>query len=109
VAGHSANITFASSSSDARYNGLSIAPVPVVELRDLVLQRLNLTTEAIDFLVPTFAGSRRYRRRDRLFQLQAQPPVSGRPSQAEYADHARPPATLKNIQNRTLVLRRCPR
>jgi len=61
------------------------------ELRDFVLQRLRLATEAVDFLVRTFAthGSRRYWRQYRGLQLQAQPSIGGRPSQGEHADDTR--------------------
>src|SRR5262249_34473414 len=61
----------------------------ILKFRDLVLQRLHVATEATDFLVGTFVGSRQYRRQDRGSEIQTQPPTRGRPSQGERANDAR--------------------
>ena len=55
---------------------------------DVVLQRVKLGPEAIDFLVLPCAV-RFARRCGRRLQLQPQSPIRGRPSQRERADDAR--------------------
>jgi hypothetical protein len=58
------------------------------ELIDVVLQRVELVPEAIDFLVLRGALRIPLRRGGRL-QLQPQSPIRGRPRQRERADDAR--------------------
>ena len=58
------------------------------ELIDVVLQRVELVPEAIDFLVLRGALRVPLRRGGRL-QLQPQSSIRGRPSQRERADDAR--------------------